>query len=67
MPKSRSLTGYLLLITAALTCPCHLPLLWAILGGTALAAFLKQHVVLTVIGLTSVFVFALIGGLKLIG
>ena len=66
-PKRRLLTGYLFLITAALTCPCHLPILLAILGGTTLAAFMKQHFSLALIGLTGYFLFALIWGLKLIG
>lgn len=65
--KAQPWKGYLLLATAALTCPCHLPLLLAILGGTVLAAFLKQHLAWAVIGLTFVFLFALIRGLKLIG
>lgn len=60
-------TGYLLLATAALTCPCHLPLLMAILGGTALAGFPQQNLALTLIALTAYFLFTLLIGLKLIG
>ena len=66
-PKRRLLGGHLLLITAALTCPCHLPILLAILGGTTLAAFVEQHITLVAIGLTGYFLLALIWGLKLIG
>jgi mercuric ion transport protein len=55
------------LATAAFTCPCHIPLILAILGGTALAVFLEKNFALALIGLTFVFLFALIGGLKLIG
>lgn len=65
--QKRSWRGYFLLATVALTCPCHIPLALAILGGTALAAFLEQHLALAVISLTFVFLFALVAGLKLIG
>ena len=65
--QKRSWTGYLLLATAALTCPCHILLVLAILGGTALAAFLEKNLALALIGLTFVFLFALIRGLKLLG
>lgn len=65
--QKRPWKGYPLLATAAITCPCHLPLVLAILGGTVLAAFLEQHLALAVIGLTFVFLFALIGGLKRLG
>lgn len=65
--EGRSWTGYLLLATAALTCPCHLPLLLAILGGTVLATFLEQHVTWAIVGLGIYFLFSLHMGLKLIG
>lgn len=65
--KAQKWKGYLLLATAAITCPCHIPLVLAILGGTALAAFLKENLALAVLGLTFYFLFALIVGLKLIG
>jgi len=63
----RSWKGYLLLATAAVTCPCHLPLILTILGGTALAAFLQANLAPTLLGLTVYFLFALLMGLKLIG
>ncbi len=58
--------AYVLLATAAVTCPCHLPLILAILGGTALAGVLQENLLLTVIGLTAYFLFALAMGLKLL-
>lgn len=65
--EKRSWTGYLLMASAILTCPCHLPLLLALLAGTTLAAFLEKNLALTVTGLALYFFFALIAGLKLIG
>lgn len=58
--------AYLLLTTAALTCPCHLPIILAILGGTALAGVLRENLLLTLIILTVYFMFALGMGLKLL-
>ena len=49
---------YLIAALAAVTCPCHLPLIVAVLSGTALGATLSQHwglafVVLSVLFVTS--------------
>lgn len=30
-------------VLAALTCPCHLPILAAVLAGTTAGAFLSEH------------------------
>lgn len=64
--SSRSLKGWVLLVTGFLTCPCHLPLLAAIFAGTALGGFLWEYlpVLLPVTGLY--FIVALIVGLKLL-
>jgi mercuric ion transport protein len=58
--------GYWLLVTAALTCPCHLPIFLALLAGTTLGAVLRQNVGLVLLGLTVYFVFALMQGLKML-
>ena len=42
--RSTSLRAYLLLGVAVVTCPCHLPILLALLAGTSLAGLLSQHV-----------------------
>ena len=44
--------GYAMMFLAALTCPCHLPVLALLLSGTAAEAFLTEHmgVALTVLG-----------------
>lgn len=56
--------GYLLLGAAALTCPCHLPILILLLGGTALAGALQGHFALVFLVLMIVFSLALFAGLK---
>jgi len=56
--------GYLLLGLAFVTCPCHLPLLVAVLAGTGLAGALSQHVGLAFVVLSVMFVTSLILGLN---
>jgi mercuric ion transport protein len=60
-------TGALLLGLAVVTCPCHLPLLLAVLAGTSVAGVLSQHVGLTVLGLTLIFLPALLLGFRALG
>jgi hypothetical protein len=55
-------TGTLLLGLAVVTWPCHLPLSLAVLGGTSVAGVLSQHLGLTVLGLTLIFVPELLLG-----
>jgi len=35
--------GYVNLVIAGITCPCHLPIILAVLGGTAFGAFLRNY------------------------
>jgi len=58
--------GYISLAIAAVTCPCHVPIFLAILGGTALGVFLRDNILLIILGLTAVFLFTLTRGLKLV-
>lgn len=60
----RSLKGYLLLGLAAVTCPCHLPILLVVLAGTGLAGALSQHFGLIFLVLSAVFVGSLFLGLR---
>ena len=57
--------GYSLLVTGFLACPCHLivtlPLAVALLGGTAVGAFLAQNETL-VFGLAFAYFLAALGG-----
>lgn len=47
---------YVMAALAVVTCPCHLPILLAVLGGTALGGVLSEHPGLAVIALTVLFV-----------
>ena len=40
--------GYAWGVLAALTCPCHLPVLALLLAGTAVGALISQHMALAV-------------------
>jgi mercuric ion transport protein len=59
-----SLKGYLLLGLAFVTCPCHLPLLLAILAGTGLAGALSQYFGMAFVALSVIFLVSLVLGLK---
>ncbi|MGU2419703.1 broad-spectrum mercury transporter MerE [Burkholderia cenocepacia] len=48
---------------ALLTCPCHLPILIALLSGTVVGAFVADHVVVALLVLLALFVFSLVNAL----
>jgi len=62
----QTLKGYVNLVIAGLTCPCHLPIILAVLSGTAFGAFLRNNILLLILTLTAIFLFTLFKGLKLI-
>jgi hypothetical protein len=47
-------------VIAGLTCPCHLPIYLAVLGGTALGGFMRENTGLVALGLTGTFVVSLL-------
>ncbi len=49
---------------AALTCPCHLPVLLLALSGTAAGAFVSQHMGVAVAVLVALFVLFLTRALR---
>ena len=49
---------------AALTCPCHLPVLALLLSGTAAGAFVSEHWSLATLVLTVLFVLFLRAALR---
>lgn len=65
-----NLRAYLLLVSALLLCPCHLPVLLAIVAGgvgsSAFASFLSQNMALVLAIATLYFVFALWMGRRLL-
>ncbi|MBI2155088.1 MAG: mercury resistance protein [Candidatus Rokubacteria bacterium] len=63
-PRPRSVKGYLLLGLAFITCPCHLPLLLAVLAGTGLAGALSQYFGVAFVALSLIFLASLVLGLK---
>ncbi len=60
----RSLRGYLLLGLAVVTCPCHLPIVLAILAGTGLATVLTQYLGLVALVMSAIFATSLWLGLR---
>ncbi|WP_029214634.1 hypothetical protein [Kallotenue papyrolyticum] len=65
----RKRIGVVLTITGLLACPCHLPLalpLLAVIGGTALGAWLTAHSGWLIALSTLYFIGALIVGLRLL-
>ncbi len=54
----KPLTGYLWSALAVLTCPCHLPILAAVLAGTTAGAFIGAHWGVATIALTGLFVLS---------
>ena len=50
-PEARKpVAGYLWGLLAALTCPCHLPVLAIVLAGTTAGAFLGEHWIIAALG-----------------
>ncbi len=58
--------GYMNLAIAAVTCPCHVPVYLAVLGGTAFGVFMKDNIILLILGLTAIFLLTLTRGLRLV-
>ena len=59
-PEARKpVAGYLWGLLAALTCPCHLPVLAIVLAGTTAGAFLGKYWGIAAFGLTGLFVLSL--------
>lgn len=48
--------GYAWSVLAALTCPCHLPVLALLLSGTAVGALITQNMAVTVMVGVALFV-----------
>ena len=52
---------------AVLTCPCHLPLLAAVLAGTSVGAFVGDHWGVAALALAGLFVLAVTRVLRVFG
>ncbi len=64
MPKLRTGLGAVLAVVA---CPCHVPLIIALVAGTTFGASLASHTGLLYGALTALFVGALVFGFARIG
>ena len=64
--SKRGLAGKILLGTAALTCPCHIPIYLLLFGGTALGGYLSENIGLVIVALSAYFFFALFAGLRMV-
>lgn len=56
---------YLMTALAIVACPCHLPLLLVLLGGTALGAVLSEHMAVAFIAVTALFVLSAWAALRM--
>lgn len=59
--------GYTLAIVAALTCPCHLPVLALLLAGTVAGAFLAEHLALVIAAASAIFLVSIVFAMRLLG
>jgi len=54
-PQAPRWRAYTWGVLAALTCPCHLPLLAIVLAGTTAGAFISDHWGIAAVALTGLF------------
>lgn len=56
---------YVMAALAVVTCPCHLPILAAVLAGTAFGAAITEHLGLAVFVSTVLFIASAWGAMRL--
>lgn len=61
VPRWRAYTWGVLV---ALTCPCHLPVLAAVLAGTTAGAFIGEHWGVAVVALAALFFLSLVRAIR---
>lgn len=57
--EHKSVSGYLWAGLAVLTCPCHLPILAALLAGTTVGVFLGEYWGIAALALVGLFALSL--------
>lgn len=68
MPTARQrISAYLFAALALVTCPCHLPILLALLAGTTAGAYLGEHWGIAALALTALFVLSVTRALRAFG
>ena len=60
----KPISVYLWGALAVLTCPCHLPILAAVLAGTTAGAFVGEHWGIAALALTGLFVLSVVRVLR---
>lgn len=67
-PTARQrISAYLFAALALATCPCHLPILLALLAGTTAGAYLSEHWGIAALALTALFVLSVTRALRAFG
>lgn len=66
-PPIASWRAYTRGVLAVLTCPCHLPLLAAVLAGTSVGAFVGDHWGVAALALAGLFVLSVTRVLRVFG
>lgn len=66
-PRASPWRAYAWGVLAAVTCPCHLPVLAAVLAGTTAGAFIGEHWGIAALALTGLFVLSLARALRAFG
>ena len=63
-PPQGNAKKYLSLGLAVLTCPCHAPILVAVLAGTALGGWTSAHLSVVIPAMAGIFILSLLYGLR---
>ncbi len=63
---SRNRRGYVYVLLAVVTCPCHLPIFAVLLSGSAVGAFLSDHVGTALTILSVLFIFSLVAAVRVL-
>jgi len=67
-PTARQrISAYLFTALALVTCPCHLPILLALLAGTTAGAYLSEHWGIAALALTALFALSLTRAVRAFG
>lgn len=61
------ISAYLFTALALVTCPCHLPILLALLAGTTAGAYLSEHWGIAALALTALFALSLTRAVRAFG
>lgn len=61
------ISAYLFTALALVTCPCHLPILLALLAGTTAGAYLSEHWGIAALALTALFALSLTRAMRAFG